>query len=293
MRMGFVPLLFLIASCHPSEDLLATVNGEPIRKEAIAYELIFAHNTPGSGISSEAKELLRALLDQEIEEVLLAQESERHGIRPDPEQIEFYLEIFQSAAQPADLNSRSRLKREAKRQATITAFLESVLYPNGKPSVEDFRKYYNEHKEQFMRPEQIHIRQILVGSHEQAIQIEQRLRRKEDFGELARRFSISPEAASGGDLGFFARGELPQEIEEACFKLPLAATSPIVSTPYGYHIFRVEERRPESVVPFEEALPQIADLFSEELDRRITLLTERLKEDAKIVIYEKNLEKLL
>jgi parvulin-like peptidyl-prolyl isomerase len=56
---------------------------------------------------------------------------------------------------------------------------------------------------------------------------------------VAREVSIGPEAARGGDLGFFERGIMPEEIDRMVFSLPVGRVSGVVRSPYGFHIFKV------------------------------------------------------
>ena len=79
-----------------------------------------------------------------------------------------------------------------------------------------------------------------------------------DFAELARRFSQEPGAAtSGGDLGWFGRGRMVKEFEEAAFALKPGEISPVVKTQFGYHIIQVEERKAAGVRPFDEVRAEI------------------------------------
>jgi len=65
-----------------------------------------------------------------------------------------------------------------------------------------------------------------------------------DFEDLARRFSEEPGAEdSGGDLGWFRRGEMVKEFEDTAFNMAVNEISPVVETPFGYHIIKVERRR--------------------------------------------------
>ena len=77
-----------------------------------------------------------------------------------------------------------------------------------------------------------------------ANQIRDRARNGEDFAALAREFSQEPGAQqSGGDLGFFGRGQMVAPFEEAAFALQPGQVSDIVETPFGLHIIKVEERK--------------------------------------------------
>ena len=64
------------------------------------------------------------------------------------------------------------------------------------------------------------------------------------FADVAREISLSPDAERGGDLGYFARGQLPPEFDEVAFSLPRGQLSDVVASPYGFHLFLVTDRRP-------------------------------------------------
>ncbi len=70
----------------------------------------------------------------------------------------------------------------------------------------------------------------------------------EDFGRLATQYSEDPGSkANGGDLGFFGRGRMVPAFDEAAFALAAGQLSPVVETPFGYHVIRVEERREQAL----------------------------------------------
>src|SRR5206468_2067988 len=86
-------------------------------------------------------------------------------------------------------------------------------------------------------PETVTLRQILVPTLNEAREVRRRLgRTPKDFESIARQASKAPEAANGGLMGTFARGQLPAELEAAAFALPAGGTSDIVETSLGYHV---------------------------------------------------------
>jgi peptidyl-prolyl cis-trans isomerase C len=91
------------------------------------------------------------------------------------------------------------------------------------------------------RPARAHVRQLLVDSREQGLEALQRLSAGESFVEVSRRMSRAPNAAEGGELGFFDQGSLPPEIDEVIFSVAPGAFSEPVQGPSGYHVFQVLE----------------------------------------------------
>jgi len=92
-----------------------------------------------------------------------------------------------------------------------------------------------------VRPARAHVRQLLVDTHEEALAARQRLAAGEDFVELSREVSRAPNAADGGELGFFDEGSLTPEIDEVIFSLESGSFSDPVQGPSGYHVFQVLE----------------------------------------------------
>ncbi len=79
------------------------------------------------------------------------------------------------------------------------------------------------------------------------------------FEEVARKYSLSPDRKQGGDLGWFGKGIMPQEFEQICFHLKINELSPVVKTPYGFHIFQVLEMREAGQSAFDEVREEIRE----------------------------------
>jgi parvulin-like peptidyl-prolyl isomerase len=125
----------------------------------------------------------------------------------------------------------------------------------------DVEAYYRAHLDEFTLKEMAVVRQILVGSQNEARDIRRRvLHDPKNFELLARTLSRSPEAAKGGLLGRFARGELPPELDRVAFSLAPRTQTEIVATPHGFHVVRVDERTSGRVLSFEECAPRVEAL---------------------------------
>lgn len=82
---------------------------------------------------------------------------------------------------------------------------------------------------------------ILVPHEYEAKDIVRGLESGKNFKELAAKFSKCPSAKQGGDLGFFGRGRMVEEFEEAAFALKPGEISKPVRTPFGYHLIKRTE----------------------------------------------------
>ena len=83
---------------------------------------------------------------------------------------------------------------------------------------------------------------ILVNSKSEAIQIRQKISKLKEFQKLARKKSSCPSAQKGGDLGWFRKGMMVREFDDAVWSIPLASTSEPVKSQFGYHLIWVHER---------------------------------------------------
>jgi peptidyl-prolyl cis-trans isomerase C len=109
------------------------------------------------------------------------------------------------------------------------------------PTEKEIADYFEKHKKEFDRAEQVHLRQIVLDSDDNAKNILAELKAGKDMGELAKKFSIAPEANKGGDIGWIDRGTL--SIFDKAFNMNKGQRSPILKSPFGYHIYEVLGKR--------------------------------------------------
>lgn len=148
-------------------------------------------------------------------------------------------------------------------------------------SDEKAKAYYEANPAEFTEPEQVHARHILLRVPENADdqqteeikkkieEIRKEIEGGEDFTAKARELSQDEATAeNGGDLGFFARGKLNPDIEDAAFDLKPGGLSEPVLTKQGYHLIRVDEKKPEKRLTFAEVKQRIVDKLMEEKARK-------------------------
>ena len=134
----------------------------------------------------------------------------------------------------------------------------------------EIRRRYDEDPATYRREEQAKARHILFMTRGLAPEQERIAKARADsllaairknggdFAELAKRFSQEPGApAGGGDLGWFGHGRMVKEFEAAAFALKPGEISPVVKTQFGYHIIKVEERKPAGMKSFAEVRGEI------------------------------------
>jgi hypothetical protein len=149
----------------------------------------------------------------------------------------------------------------AEEAAAVTRLMATAVPP---PEVSDaeIEAWHASHPDDLRIPERVTLRQVLVPTLNEARDVRRRLGKSRDpriFDTIARAQSRGPEAAVGGFMGSFERGQLPSELEAAAFSLREGATSEPVESPLGYHVLKAESRQAAREIPFEEARERIRD----------------------------------
>ncbi len=90
---------------------------------------------------------------------------------------------------------------------------------------------------------QVHAAHILVKNEDKARDLLSRVNAGEDFGDIARKYSDCPSGKKGGDLGWFGKGQMVKEFEDACFSGHKGATVGPVKTQFGYHLIKILDQR--------------------------------------------------
>ena len=134
---------------------------------------------------------------------------------------------------------------------------------------QDVRRYYDQNIEQFSTPEQVKASHVLIkvaegtddaAARKQAEDVLAQARAGKDFAELAKQHSQDDSNnKNGGDLGFFGRGAMVKEFEDAAFAMQPGQISEVIKTQFGYHVIKVTDKKAAETRPFEQVKPQIED----------------------------------
>jgi len=158
------------------------------------------------------------------------------------------------------------------------------------------QKYYDEHKSEFTRPEQVTLREIFVSTEgkpeseipalrKKADELLQRVKNGEDFGELAKHFSDGSTAKQGGDLGKFQHGQLASNIEQAVFALQRLQTTDVIPTKTGFLLLQVGEHYAAGEQPEDKVENEIMDrLYNERLRPGLRAYLETLREESYVLV---------
>lgn len=227
------------------------------------------------------KELRREAMDLVIEQELAAQAAEREGIEADSAEVDKQVEelrsVFDTDAQfgmklEADGFTEESYRRHVERMAAAKVYLDRIRVDVAEVSDAEVEKFYSENEQRLTLPPQLRVRHILLkwkplGTNDdraalrkQMQPILERARSGEDFAALAREFTEdSSTRSSGGDTGLFGPGAMVPEFEQAAYSLKVGEISDPVSTVFGVHIIKLEERQEPRLLPLDEVREQIRD----------------------------------
>jgi peptidyl-prolyl cis-trans isomerase C len=255
--------------------IVATVDGDPITLGE------FQERFARSGIKPDREDELAVkteFLNRLIERKMMLREAQRKRIKVGLPEINARIETFRSG-QNKDIKETltgrgidfEKWKADIWENMMIERLTTREVDRHVSVSGVEIRRYYQANPQEFDRPEQVRARQIVVSTEEEARKILEALRNKADFAALAKQKSTAPEAADGGDLGrYFAMGEMPPEFN-VLFGMPKGAVSGVVKSPYGYHIFKLEEKRTAGRRGLEEVSREIHDKLLEEKQEKRNL----------------------
>ncbi|MBX7147688.1 peptidyl-prolyl cis-trans isomerase [bacterium] len=140
----------------------------------------------------------------------------------------------------------------------VRKIVQQAVYDNIKITNQEIADYYKDHLKEMKEPESVKVRHLVTNTKEKADDIRKKLVAGENFAKMAILHSLSPDRAEGGELDYFIRGTHPKEFDEACFKLAPGELSPVIKSPYGYHIFKLIDKRPEHTKTLDEVKNRIA-----------------------------------
>jgi peptidyl-prolyl cis-trans isomerase SurA len=176
---------------------------------------------------------------------------------------------------------RTRMKEEILQSMLINRTVRSKVIITDK----DIENYYQAHGEKFAGVKKYHLRNILLDDEAKIREVEKKLNAHVSFALLAKKYSMAPNAADGGDLGVFDINSFSRTIKESIKSLKKGEHTPVLETGQGYQILYVEDVVTSGGKSLEQARDEIQDiLYQEKAARRFTEWVDSLKKHAHIKI---------
>ena len=297
------------------EEIVARVNNDVITREDLQHAQASINSevqdecqncTPDqlrAQIAAKEKNVLRDLIDQS----LLVQRAKDSNINVDAEVIKRLDAIRQQYKFP-DMETLEKevtksgqdfedFKSQIRNQLLTQDVIRKEVGSRIIISHEDVVKYYEAHKQEFVRPEMVVLREVFVSTENKPASDIPTLRKKaenlrdrvlkngDDFGELAKRFSDSPTAQQSGELGSFERSKLDPAISEKVFALNRGQMTDVMETKTGFEILQVRERYQAGEQPLEKVEPEISNrLYEQKMEPGLRDYLKTLREDSYVQI---------
>ncbi|MFZ1031670.1 MAG: peptidylprolyl isomerase, partial [Candidatus Acidiferrales bacterium] len=280
-----VTLLVMPSAAHSQskatvvEEIIARVNNDVItmsdyQKADEQLRVEVAHDCTGcppervqTEYKDQQKDLLRGLIDQS----LLVQRAKDLGISVETDLIKRMDEVRKQNG----LNSMEELEKavessgiaweDYKTQIRNGLLTQEVMRKEVGSRInignDEVKKYYDEHPQEFTRPEQVALAEIFLSTEgkspeeiaavqKKAEDLHNRVVKGEDFGELAKRYSEGSTAKDqSGDLGTYQRGQLSPQLEAVVFKMDKDQITDVIQTKTGFEILKVENHYQAGLQP--------------------------------------------
>ena len=299
--------------------LVARVNGVDIESKYIEFRLsqiIKKVNRPLT--VKEKNSIVKDLIEKEVVRELINQQGKKENLVLDNKLIETELESLRSAYSSEKefnkaLKARNINLEDIKKSMQIDLNARQLLNAQikGKTNIsnKDVKKYYEENKSKFQRPEAYHARHILAAyfppealrnqtikelkknkeffarmAEEKIDKVIEELKKGTDFKELAKNQSDDESSReTGGDLDYIYKGIFDASFDEAAEKLNPGEISGKIKTRFGFHVIQLIEKKPPELASFDEMKPGIQKhLFLEEAKKQVAIYIEKLKQTASI-----------
>ena len=295
-------------------DKVAVVNGDVITRGDLDRAVDFGKRQAmqkgqpldDAQLAALEKDALEKLIGIQI----LYQASEKAGNKVDEKQVDEKFAEFRKRFPTEEAFKKAmgewhvteaEMKTELKKGMVTEAFVVKNFVDKATVPEEKIKAYYDSNPQFFKKPEQVKASHILIKIKPDAseaekaeamkkiTQAQEKLKKGDDFAEVAKAASEGPTAVKGGDLGYFGRGQMVKPFEEVAFTLEPGKVSDVVTTKFGYHLIKVVEKKPETTIPFDAVKPRIEQyLKQEEVQKEVKQFIEKSRKEAKVEIFLKN-----
>ena len=253
-------------------------------------------------VKDHQKNLLRDLIDQS----LLEQRAKDDGISVETDVVKRLDEVRQQNNLPTlealekAVEGQGISWEDYKNQIRNNLLTQEVIRRDVGSRItighDEVQKYYDEHKSEFVRPEQVVLQEIALNTtgkspdevaaiRKKAEDLLARVKNGDDFAELAKRYSDGPTAKEGGDLGAYQRGQLSTQIEDVVFKMSKNEVTDIIQTKTGFEILKVEQHFDAGQQPIEKVENEIMNrLYMQRMQPVLRDFLGELREESYVIV---------
>jgi peptidyl-prolyl cis-trans isomerase SurA len=271
--LGLVAHASLLSAAQVEDGIIAIVNSDLIMLSEMKRELApererIQKEYRGDGLARRLKTLEYMALTSMIERKLQLQAAKARGVSVTDQEVQQAVQQMKQQGRPIDESNPANIA-SVREQLTLLRIVDRDVRSGVMVADSDMKRYFREHRDRFALSEEYTLSQILIqprspddmaDAKEKVREVMARLKQGESFEDLALRFSDGPNAAHGGRLGLVRQGELLPGIEHAIANLVPGGISEVIETSDGFHIVRLEDKKPKQFRPYEEVRAEIQGL---------------------------------
>jgi peptidyl-prolyl cis-trans isomerase SurA len=255
-----------------------------------------------SQLADKKKNLLRDMIDQQ----LLIERAKDMGIDVETDLVKRLddirkqnnfsnMEDFQKAVEASGItweDYKSQIRNSLLTQQVIRQEVGNKVDIGN----DELRKYYDAHKSEFVRPEEVDLSEIFLKTQgktpaevaairKTADELHTRIDNGEAFAALAKRYSEGPAAQDGGELGEYQRGQLAKPLEDAVFKLDKGGVTNVIETQSGFIILKVNDHYQAGLQPLDKVENEITNkIYEEKMEPALRDYLAQMREESYIRI---------
>lgn len=243
---------------------------------------------------------LQEKIDLLIDDVLIQQQAKRLKIDIEEKEVEAIIENIKKQYLINDAELRQKLKEDnisyedfkmgLRNNLLKNRLLNRVISPEVNVNEQDLRQYYDKHKEEFIN-EEYRLQQIFVSGQQpdgskRISEAYKLLQEGRTFETVVKDYSDDKKSAeTGGDIGFAKKVDLIPQLREVAGLLAIGAYSSIITTPYGFHILKLSEKKKGETMTFEMAKDIINEkIIQEESEKRYKDYIAKLRKSSYIEV---------
>lgn len=244
------------------DNILAVVGGKNITQNDV--DSLLKSLDPQTAMQFNSEEAKKGLVQQLVYQEL------------------FYLDAMDNGLDKEDefIKELDKVKANYLKQYAVSKLFKNIVV-----SDEELLEMYNQNMEHFSTPDSVRASHILVDSENEAKEILGEISGGLSFEDAAQKYSKCPSKNEGGDLGYFAKGQMVPEFEDASFKLDIGDLSEPVKTQFGYHLIKVVGKKEKSSKAFEDVREQLLqDLIMNKQEQVYFVKVDELKNKFEVKI---------
>lgn len=292
-------------------EVVAKVNGQEIHKKELltGAQLVQIRMAQQGRQIAPSAGFYRQVLDELIAISLLTQDAKAQGVTATEQEVQQFIasrkqsfpseDAYKQALAKSGITEAS-LRQQAREQLAVQKYVQTKVVQNVNVSDQAIREFYEKNKAQISQPEKVHVRHILIAvkpdapaadkenARKKAEDLLQRIKGGEDFAKLAQENSDDTGSKPrGGDLPWFARGQMVPTFEAAAFALQKPNDlSPVVESPFGYHILQFLERQQASTIPYEQVKDRLQAMLKNQQSQQVVAARVRdLRTKGKVEVF--------